>query len=155
MRQRLITYTLKPGGLTNEEFFAFYIANRELRIERNSNREILIMPPSGSETGMYDAGLTIKIGIWNNETRLGKVFGSSAGFTLPNDAVRSAHAAWIGNERWKEVPEADRKKFVRICPDFVAEIKSPSDSLKDLHKKMQEWMENGCRLGWLLDPDEK
>lgn len=155
MRQRLVTHTLKPGGLTDEEFFAFCVANKELRIERNSNREMIIMPPSGSETGKYDAGLIIEIGIWNRKTKSGMVFGSSAGFTLPNDAVRSPDVAWISQERWVQVPEADRKKFAHICPDFVAEIKSPSDSVRDLQQKMQEWMANGCRLGWLIDPDAR
>lgn len=153
MRQRLVTHTLKPGELTDEEFFAFCVANKELRIERNSNREMIIMPPSGSEAGAYDVSLGSEIHIWNRKTKSGKVFGSSAGFTLPNDAVRSPDVAWISRERWEQVPEADRKKFAHICPDFVAEIKSPSDSVQDLQKKMREWMANGCRLGWLIDPD--
>ena len=155
MRQKLVIDTLKPGGLTDEEFFAFCVANKELRIERNSKREILIMPPTGSETGFFNAGLVIRIGIWNEKTQLGLVFDSSAGFTLPNNAVRSADAAWISRERWAMVPEADRKKFARICPDFAAEIKSPSDSVRDLKNKMREWLENGCRLGWLIDPEDR
>ncbi len=155
MRQKLVMHTLKPGGLTDEEFFAFCAANKELRIERNSKREILIMPPTGSETGAYDLSLGSEIRNWNRKTKLGIAFGSSAGFTLPNDAVRSADVAWMGKERWAMVPEADRKKFARICPDFVAEIKSPSDSVRDLKNKMREWLENGCRLGWLIDPDDR
>jgi Uma2 family endonuclease len=155
MRQRLVIDTLKPGGLTDEEFFAFCVANKELRIERNSKHEISIMPPSGSETGLFNAGLVIEIGAWNRQTKLGVVFDSSAGFTLPNDAVRAADAAWISKERWAMIPEANRKKFARICPDFVAEIKSPSDSVRALQHKMREWVENGCRLGWLIDPEAR
>ncbi|MBD0260925.1 MAG: Uma2 family endonuclease [Cytophagales bacterium] len=155
MHQKLVIDTLKPGGLTDEEFFAFCVANKELRIERNSKREILIMPPSGSETGFFNAGLIIEIGVWNRQTGLGIVFDSSAGFTLPNKAVRAADVAWMGKERWEAVPEADRKKFARICPDFVAEIKSPSDSVRALQEKMREWLENGCRLGWLIDPEDR
>jgi Uma2 family endonuclease len=144
-------HTLKPGGLTDEEFFAFCLANKELRIERNSKRGILIMPPSGSETGSFNAGLVIEIGVWNRQTKSGIVFDLCAGFTLPNDAVRAADVAWISKERWAMVPDTDRKKFARICPDFVAEIKSPSDSVQALRNKMREWVENGCRLGWLID----
>lgn len=155
MRQKLVIDTLKPGGLTDEEFFAFCVANKELRIERNSKREILIMPPSGSETGSFNAGLVIEIGVWNRQTKLGVVFDSSAGFTLSNDAVRAADVAWMGKDRWGTIPEANRKKFARICPDFVAEIKSPSDSVRDLKNKMREWLENGCRLGWLIDPEDR
>ncbi len=153
MRQKLVIDTLKPGGLTDEEFFAFCVANKELRIERNNKREILIMPPSGSETSSFNAGLVIRIGIWNYQTNLGIVFESSGGFTLPNDAVRAPDVAWISKDRWETIPEANRKKFARICPDFVAEIKSPSDSVWDLKNKMREWVENGCRLGWLIDPE--
>jgi Uma2 family endonuclease len=155
MRQKLVIDTLKPGGLTDEEFFAFCVANKELRIERNSKREILIMPSAGSETGSFNAGLVIEIGVWNRQTKLGVVFDSSAGFTLSNDAVRAADVAWISKERWETIPEANRKKFARICPDFVAEIKSPSDSVRDLENKMREWLENGCRLGWLIDPEDR
>ncbi len=155
MRQKLVIDTLKPGGLTDEEFFAFCLANKELRIERNSRRERLIAPPSGSETGLFNAGLVIEIGVWNRQTRLGIVFDSSAGFTLPNEAVRAADVAWISKKRWEAVPEANRKKFARICPDFVAKIKPPSDSVRDLKNKMRAWMENGCRLGWLIDPDDR
>lgn len=155
MLQVLRTHTLKPEGLSEEEFFAFCAANKELRIERNRKGEIIIMPPTGSETGIFDANLTIRIGSWNLQKGLGKVFGSSAGFTLPNEAIRSADAAWISNDRWESVPESDRKRFAHICPDFVAEIKSPSDSIKDLREKMREWLENGCRLGWLINPEDR
>jgi Uma2 family endonuclease len=86
---------------------------------------------------------------------LGIIVDASGGFTLPNDAVRVADVAWISKDRWATLPEADRRKFARICPDFVAEIKSPSDSVRDLRNKMREWMDNGCRLGWLIDPEDR
>ncbi len=155
MRLRLVTRSLKPEGLSDEEFFHFCMANKELRVERNAEGEILIMPPTGSETGAFDLSLGSEIQVWNRKTRLGVAFGSSAGFTLPNTAVRSADVAWISRKRWNQVPEEDRRRFANICPDFVAEIMSPSDSLIDLQHKMQEWMENGCRLGWLIHPEKQ
>ncbi len=160
MLQVLRTHTLKPEGLSEEEFFAFCVANKELRIERNRKGEIIIMPPTGSETGIFDLSLGSEIAFWNKQHKLGKTFGSSAGFTLPDGSVRSADVAWVSNDRWQLVPEIDRKRFAHICPDFVAEIKSPSDSIKDLRvkdlwEKMREWMENGCRLGWLINPEDR
>jgi Uma2 family endonuclease len=155
MRQVLVTRTLKPEGMSEEEFFQFCVANKDIRVEKNSSGEILIMPPTGSETGIFDAGLTSEISAWNKKTKAGKVFGSSAGFTLPNKAVRSPDAAWISSGRWDQVAEDDRKKFAHICPDFIAEIAPPSDSVMDLQVKMEEWMENGCRLGWLIHPERK
>ncbi len=148
-------HTLKPGGLTDEEFFAFCVVNKELRVERDQERAISIRLLWDSETGVLSTRLPGEIDRWNDRKNLGTVVDASTGFTLLNDAVRSADVAWISKERWAMVPEADRKKFARICPDFVAEIKSPSDSVRDLKNKMREWMENGCRLGWLIDPDDR
>lgn len=155
MRQKLVIDTLKPGGLTDEEFFAFCVANKELRVERDKKREISIRLLWDSEKDVLNTRLIDEIGIWNDRKNLGVVFDSSAGFTLPNKAVRAADVAWISKDRWETLPEVNRKKFARICPDFVAEIKSPSDSVRDLRNKMWEWMENGCRLGWLIDPEDR
>jgi Uma2 family endonuclease len=127
MRQVLVTRILKPEGMSEEEFFQFCIANKDLQVEKNSSGEILIMPPTGSETGAYDLALGSEIHLWNRKTNLGIAFDSSAGFTLPNKAVRSPDAAWISSGRWDQVAQEDRKKFAHICPDFVAEIASPSD----------------------------
>ncbi len=141
--------------MNEEEFFLFCAANQELKIERTTAGQILIMSPTGSETGIYDSELTVEIAIWNRKEKKGKVFGSSAGFTLPDRSVKSADVAWIAKARWDAVPKADRKRFAHICPDFVAEIKSPSDSWTELQTKMHQWMENGCQLGWLIDPEEE
>ncbi len=141
--------------MTEDEFFWFCAANPDLRIERNKHGQILFMSPTGSETGIFDLSLGTAIEIWNRQHKAGKTFGSSAGFTLPDTSVKSADVAWISNERWEQVSAKDRKKFAHICPDFVAEIKSPSDSWAELQAKMAEWRTNGCKLGWLIDPAKK
>ncbi len=155
MRHKLVIDTLKPGGLTDEEFFAFCVANQGLRVERDKKRNISIRLLWDSETGVLNTSLPGEIGRWNDRNNLGAVVDVSAGFTLANDAVRAADVAWISKDRWETIPEANRKKFARTCPDFVAEIKSPSDSVRDLKNKMREWVENGCRLGWLIDMEAR
>lgn len=141
--------------MTEDEFFWFCTANPDLRVERNKHGQIMLMSPTGSETGIFDSELTGELIIWNRKYKLGKVFGSSAGFTLPDNSVKSADVAWIRNERWENLPANDRKKFAHICPDFVAEIQSPSDSHTELRGKMAEWIGNGCRLGWLINPAKR
>lgn len=143
------------GGLTDEQFFHFCQENDTLRIEKNSKGEIIIMAPTGSETGRFNSSINLEIGLWNKEKKLGYIFDSSTGFTLPNGSVRSADAAFILKDRWKEVPKEERKKFAPICPDFVIEILSETDSKFYLNDKMNDWMTNGCRLAWLIDPKEK
>lgn len=141
--------------MTEDEFFWFCAANPDLRVERNRHGQIILMTPTGSETGIFDSALTTEISVWNRRTKLGKTSGSSAGFTLPDKSVKSADVAWIQNERWENLSAADRKKFAHVCPDFVAEIQSPSDSHTELQGKMAEWIGNGCRLGWLIDPKKR
>jgi len=132
-------------------FFALCQANENTKLERDANGNIILMPPTGSETGLYNAEVAIEIGIWNRRTKLGYIFDSSAGFKLPNSAVRSPDVAWISRERWEAIPESDRQDFAPLCPDFVIEIRSKSDDLKELKEKMEEYRNNGCRLGWLID----
>ena len=110
------------------------------------------MAPAGSESGRVNANLIISLGIWARADGTGEVFESSAGFTLPNGATVGPDVAWIKLERWLAVPAADRRKFAPICPDFVAELRSPSDSLPKLRVKMRQYIEQGVLLGWLLDP---
>ena len=132
-------------------FFALCQANETTTLERDANGNIILMPPTGSETGRYNADISGEIGSWNRRKKLGHVFDSSTGFKLPNSAVRSPDVAWVSQERWAAVSEKDRQKFAPLCPDFVVEIRSTSDELKDLKEKMEEYRANGCRLGWLID----
>ncbi|MCL1469396.1 Uma2 family endonuclease [Argonema antarcticum] len=136
--------------LTDEQFFQLCQDNRDLRFERNANGQLIIMPPTGGETSNRNAGLTAQVWIWNEQSKLGKVFDSSGGFKLPNGADRSPDAAWIPLERWNALTSEQQQKFLPICPDFVVELLSPSDSLTATQKKMQEYMDNGTRLGWLI-----
>ena len=132
-------------------FFALCQANETVRLERDTNGNIIFMPPIGTDTGRYNFEMSVEIGIWNRRTKLGYAFDSSTGFKLPNSAVRSPDVAWVGKEKWEAVPEKDRKGFAPLCPDFVVEIRSASDDLKVLKDKMEEYRTNGCRLGWLID----
>lgn len=137
--------------MTDEQFFDFCQANSDLRIERNSQGEIIIMPPTFSETGAINFNLAIEFGNWAKKDGTGKGFDSSTGFVLPNGAVRSPDLSWIKLERWNALTAKQRAKFAHICPDFVVELRSKSDSLSKLKEKMQEYIENGVSLGWLID----
>lgn len=132
-------------------FFALCQANEIAKLERDANGNIILIPSTGSETGRYNADISGEIGIWNRRTKLGYVFDSSTGFKLPNSAVRSPDVAWISRERWDTIPETDRQGFAPLCPDFIVEIRSKSDDLKELKERMEEYRDNGCRLGWLID----
>ena len=127
-------------------------ANPDLRLERTARGELIVMAPAGTETGGRNASLTAQLWIWNRATGLGHCFDSSAGYTLPNSAIKAPDASWITNDRWQAVPVKARVGFAPICPDFVAELRSPSDSSSVLHAKMLEYIEQGARLGWSLDP---
>jgi len=132
-------------------FWRLCAANPELRLERTSRGEVIVMPPAGTDSGWRNGKLTARLGIWAMNDRTGEFFDSSTGYTLPNGAVRSPDASWIARDRWLAVPIEDRKKFAPICPDFVVEVTSPTDTLPRLRKKMQEYLGQGARLGWLLD----
>lgn len=110
------------------------------------------MPPTGGETGIRNSDLNAQLVIWNRQTKLGKVFDSSTEFRLPNGAKRSPDASWVKLERWEALSSNDRKRFPPLCPDFVIELRSETDSLKELRLKMREYQDNGARLGWLIDP---
>lgn len=140
------------GGMTEEQFFSFCQENDSIHFERNANGEIVIMEPTGTYSGWYNSSITTELVLWNRKSKKGIVFDSNAGFTLPNKAVRSPDASFILSDRWATVAEEDRERFAHICPDFVIELLSKSDQESALHKKMTEWIENGCRLAWLFDP---
>jgi Uma2 family endonuclease len=141
--------------LSEDQFFEFCQINRDVRIERNAEGELLIMSPAVTESGGQNAEVSGQLWLWAKRDGTGKAFDSSTGFTLPNGAVRAPDAAWIANERWGQISAEDRKRFARICPDFVLELRSPSDRLRDLQDKLEEYIANGARLGWLLDPETR
>ena len=138
--------------LTDEQFYQLSLANRDLRLERTASGEVLIMPPTGGGTGKRNSDLNIQLGLWNRETKLGFVFDSSTGFKLPNGATRSPDAAWVKRDRWDSLTLEQQEQFPPLCPDFVVELQSPSDALADARLKMQEYLENGVQLGWLIAP---
>ena len=141
--------------LTDERFEQICHSNRDLRFERTSTGELVVMSPAGSDTGKQNSGLNGQLWLWNQQTRLGVTFDSSAGFTLPNGAIRSPDASWIKQERWDSLNVSQKRKFAPICPDFVVELCSPSDRLTDVQTKMQEYLDNGAILGWLIDPETR
>ena len=137
--------------MTDKQFFAFCQQNRDYRIERNATGEITIMPPTGSETGNRNFDLIVQLGIWTKQNGTGIGFDSSAGFTLPDGAMKSSDAAWIKLEKWHSLTPEQQQKFAPICPDFIIELRSPSDNLQPLKDKLQEYIDNGVSLGWLID----
>ncbi len=138
--------------VTPAGFWDLCLANRDLRLERTAQGVLLVRPPAGSDSGSRNAGMTARLWNWNERTKLGIAFDSSAGFTLPSTAVRGPDASWMTRARWDAVPPEERAKFAHVCPDFVAELRSPSDGLKDLRDKMEEYITQGVRLAWLIDP---
>ncbi|AFZ34395.1 protein of unknown function DUF820 [Stanieria cyanosphaera PCC 7437] len=137
--------------LTDEQFYQLCLNNRDLRFERNANGDLLIMSPTGGETGNRNAGITAQLWVWNERDKLGKVFDSSTGFKLPNGADRSPDASWIPLVKWNSLTSEQKQKFLPVCPDFVIELLSPSDKLAKIQEKMQEYLDNGTRLGWLIN----
>ena len=137
--------------LTREQFYQLCEENPDLKLERNAQGELVIMPPTGGETGKSNSTINAQIWFWNDQNQLGEVFDSSTGFTLPNGADRSPDVSWVEKSRWDALTKEQKEKFLPLCPDFVIEILSPNDSLKKTQMKMQEYIENGCRLGWLIN----
>ena len=138
--------------VTEEQFRQLVKANPDLRLERTAAGELIVMTPTGSEGGSYNAELNADFVIWNRQTHLGKVFDSSTGFTLPNGAIRAPDVAWVTQHRWDALTPEQRKGFAPLCPDFVLELASEMDEIDDLRDKMTEYLDNGSRLGWLIDP---
>jgi Uma2 family endonuclease len=141
--------------ISDDDFFEFCQVNRDLRIERTAEGEIIVMPPTGGETGAQNAEITMQLGSWSELDGSGHAFGSSTGFMLPNGAERSPDAAWIRRSRLAALTRKQKQKFLPLCPDFVIELRSPTDTVALLRNKLQEYMENGARLGWLLDPPSR
>ncbi|WP_199250551.1 Uma2 family endonuclease [[Phormidium] sp. ETS-05] len=143
---------LEPINLTDEQFYQVCQNNRDLQLERNAKGELIIMAPVGGDSGNREADLIADLVIWNRQTGLGYTFSSSTIFKLPNGADRSPDAAWIQGERYAALTPEQRRKFPPIAPDFVIELRSATDDLSSLQLKMQEYLDSGVRLGWLINP---
>jgi Uma2 family endonuclease len=140
---------------SDEQFYQLCQANRNLRFELTATGELIVMPPTGGLTGKRNSDINFELGLWNRQKNLGIVFDSSTAFRLPNGANRSPDAAWIPVEKWNALTPEQQDKFLPLCPDFVIELRSLTDALKTLQDKMQEYIDNGTRLGWLINPQEK
>ncbi len=158
-----LTLQLPPVlKLTDEQFAQLAAANQDLQLELTAKGELIIMPPTGGETGNRNFEVYIDLGIWNRQTRLGKAFDSSTGFRLPKGGTRSPDASWVRIERWNALTQEQRKKFLPLCPDFAVELVSETDSeavaslraseVEETRSKMQDYVDNGLRLGWLINP---
>jgi Uma2 family endonuclease len=150
-----VTLNLDTIPLTDEQFYQLCQNNREFNFETTAQGELIIMSPVGGESGNREAELIIDLGIWNRQTNLGYTFSSSTIFKLPNGAKRSPDAAWIRRERWEALPPEQRRKFPPIAPDFVIELRSATDDLQALRDKMQEYMDAGVQLAWLINPQQQ
>lgn len=142
----------KSLRVTDEQFLAFVQANPDLRLERTATGELVVMALTGSESGFYNAELTGECVLWNRQRRAGKIFDSSTGFRLPNGAIRTPDVAWVAQARWDALLPEEQQGFAPLCPDFVIELRSQTDIRSEVEMKMQEYIDNGCRLGWLIDP---
>ncbi len=142
--------------VTQEQFAALAAANRDLRLERTAQGELIVNPPTGWETGRRNWSISGELYLWwRNAGEPGEAFDSSTGFILPNGATRAPDASWVSRERWDALTPEQRGTFANICPDFVVELRSSSDTLKSVQEKMREYIDNGAKLGWLIDPQHR
>ena len=141
--------------ISDDQFFALCQINRELRLERTAEGDLIVMPPTGGETGTRNSDITAQVHNWTKRDGTGAAFDSSTGFKLPNGADRSPDAAWVLRTRLAELTPEQKQKFLPLAPDFVIELKSPTDTLEDIQIKMEEYMANGVRLGWLINPETR
>jgi len=156
--ETLLLYLPKTIRLyvTQKQFTALAATNRDLRLERTAQGELIVNPPTGWETGERNSSISGELYIWwRNAGEPGKIFESSTGFILPNGATRAPDASWVSQERWEALTPEQKGTFANICPDFVVELRSSSDTLKSLQDKMREYMDNGTKLGWLIDPKNR
>lgn len=141
--------------ISDREFFEFCQLNQEWRIERSTRGDLIIMPPTGGKSGGRNFTLAGRFYLWVEADGTGKGFDSSTGFTLPSGAKRSPDLAWVSLHRWEALTDEQQEEFPPLCPDFVVELRSRTDSLDALKAKMEEYIDNGARLGWLIDPSER
>lgn len=151
----VINFRALLDEISDDRFEDFCRQNPDVEMEMTKEGELIIMPPTGGETGIRNFAIIFEFGKWMEKKSSGVAFDSSTVFVLPNSAKRSPDLSWIKNERWEKLTEKEKTKFPPLCPDFVVELRSPSDSLKDLQNKMLEYIENGAALGWLIDPLKK
>lgn len=145
----------EPDAFTPDDLKQFVQSHPDLRVELTTEGELIIMPATFPKSGRRNAKLTARLETWSEAAGLGETFDSSTLFTLPNGAIRSPDACWIEKSRWDAVGEDEQDELLVICPDFVAELRSKTDRLSAVQKKMREYMDNGARLGWLLDPKSR
>jgi Uma2 family endonuclease len=151
-----VTLQLWPAfDITVDKFIELCQQNRDLRLELTAEGELEIMSPAFSETGAKNLDLSMSLGFWAKQDKTGIAFDSSAGFKLPNGAIRAPDASWIRRDRVAQLTDEQKQKFWQICPDFVVELRSSSDTLRKLQKKMKEYIRNGAQLGWLIDPETR
>jgi len=147
-----ITLSFKNVALTDDQFYQLCQDNENWHLEKNAQGELIIMPPVGGLSGKRESDLNADLVIWNRQTQLGQVFSSSTIFTLPSGAKRSPDVAWVKSDRWESLTLEEQEKFPPLCPDFVIELRSRTDSLSQLQEKMQEYLDSGLQLGWLINP---
>lgn len=141
--------------MSADEFYQLCVQNRDLQFERNADGNIIVLSPTHSLSGKLNNEISFQLTIWNKKHQLGECFDSSTGFTLPNGAVRSPDASFISHQRWNSLSAEEQKGFARICPDFIIELMSESDHIQPMIQKMEEYLSNGCRLAWIIDPKEE
>jgi Uma2 family endonuclease len=146
---------LKHVYLSDEQFYQLCVHNPNLNIERSAEGVLIFMAPVGGDSGKREADFILDLGLWNRQTQLGEVFSSSTMFKLPGGGDRSPDVAWVERARWEALTPEQRQKFPPIAPDFVIELRSRTDSLAMLQEKMQEYMDSGVKLGWLLNPQDQ
>ncbi len=146
---------LAPQEWTEDEFFDFCQANGDLRIERTAKGEIIVMSPAGGYSSFQSGEVFRQLAVWAERDGTGVAFDSSIGFRLPTGGMRSPDAAWVKRSRLEELTQAEKEKFIPLCPDFLIEVASPSDRLSDLVEKMEEYGQSGLALGWLLLPKQR
>ena len=150
-----LTIKLEPLTLSDEQFFQLCQNNRDLRFERTRQGDLIIMAPTGGETGNRNMEIAYQLQAWSRSNKRGIAFDSSTGFKLPNGSDKSPDAAWITLSKWEKLTPEERQGFVPLCPDFVIELRSKSDNLQALQEKMQEYLANGTRLGWLINRQDQ
>jgi len=153
--QMPIIINLNTVELDDEQFYRLCQVNDNWQFERTAQGELIIMSPAGGVSGNREADIIADLVLWNRQTKLGKVFSSSTIFRLPKGGDRSPDAAWVSNQRWEKLTIDQQEKFPPLCPDFIIELRSRTDEMKNLQEKMQEYLNSGCRLGWLINPQQQ
>lgn len=151
-----ISLNLDPiGPFTDQQLYEFCMANKELCIERDASGQLYIIPYPGTETSFYNYDIGLELGIWNRKHKLGRISESNGGYILPDESMRAPDIAWISKQRLASLSLKDRQGFMRVCPDFVIELISETDTLSLAELKMENWIKNGVRLAWLIHPKKR